>query len=368
MKIWHIGGQASPHMLGAVNYVIWQVARGQALLRHQVALIVETPPSKDSLSFAEQIGLELIHIPASAWRYDPKVLRTLLRTEPPQMVHMHSVFLPKQAVLARTLARSNIPYMITPHGLSTQLFQRGRVKKSVYSWLVEKPRFYTASAISVLTPMEAKAVRAFVPHFRGVIRWIPNPVDEGSLGALSWKGGIGTKRLVFLGRFDVLCKGIDILLEIARFLPNVEVHLYGMEDPRTSGWLERLKRNLPPNVYFHSPVFGVEKARVLADASLYIQTSRWEGFPISIAEAMCLGVPCAIAETINLAELFRQYDLGLVLPQNAEEAATRLSEGLNQPTQLRHWSERAQAFAREHLHPRTVASSYLKLYEEVIHD
>jgi glycosyltransferase involved in cell wall biosynthesis len=105
---------------------------------------------------------------------------------------------------------------------------------------------------------------------------------------------------------------------------------------------------------------------VLTNASLYIQTSRWEVFGISIAEAMYLGVPCAIADTLNLAQVFRQHDLGLVLPPDPKRAATDLLEVLNHPARLYQWSERARTFAQVHFHPYTVASEYLNLYEEIL--
>lgn len=364
MKIWHVGASCSPQAVDGVNTTIWQVGKAQALLGHQVVLIVDTPPGSSDLTLAAQAGLELIYIPANAWRYDLKVLELLLRSNPPQVVHMHSIFIPKQAVLAKHLVENCIPYIITPNAMAPQLLQRGQLKKNLYSWFVEKPRFCAASAIAVVTPREEKAVRGFVPRYRGIIRWVPNPVDAHNLEGQIWKGDTAVKRLVYLGRFDVLHKGIDILVSIARLLPEVEVHLYGTEDKKTKGWLERLKRSLPPNVHFHSPVFGAEKTQIMAGASVYIQTSRWEVFGVSIAEAMYIGVPCAIADTLNLAELFHQHDLGLVLLPNPNEAAIRLLEVLNQPTQLQHWSELARAFAHAHFHPRTVALNYLMLYQE----
>lgn len=363
MKIWHIGSSFSPKKVDGINNTVWIMAREQALLGHQVALLLDTPPDKAALVLAEQAGFELIHVPASTWRYEPKVLEPLLHSTPPHVVHMHSVFLPKQATLANNLIRNKIPYVITPNGGLDS--RRGRAKKILYSLLAEKRRFSAASVITVVTPKEAKTVRAFVPLYRGIVRWVANPVEDHNLEGQSWQGNTEAKHLVYLGRFDVLHKGIDILVDIARLLPDVKIHLYGTEEPKTKGWLKRLQHNCPPNIYFHNPVFGVEKFQVLAAASLYIQTARWEGFPLSIAEAMYLGVPCAVTDMPNFAELFHQNDLGLVLPSNPREAAIRLTEVLAQPARLGHWSERAQAFAKAHFHPRTVALEYLKLYEEV---
>ena len=363
MRIWHIGALPSPQRVDGTNVTVWQLAREQAFLGQQVTLLLGGQPDEAALAMAEQTGLRLIHVPVNIW-YSAQVLEQLLRTEPPDVLHMHRVFVPKQAVLERRLARSKVPSIITAHGAID--FQRGRVKKGLYIWLVERARFRRASALTVVAPQEEKAVRAILPSYGGIVRWVPNPVDTYNLKGQSWKGNTDAKRVIFLGRFHVVHKGIDTLVAIAGFVPNVEFHLYGTEDAKTRRLLKRLKHRLPANVHFHHPVFGSEKAQVLGDATLYIQASRWEGFPISVAEAMYLGVPCAVGHTLYQAELFRQQDLGLVLPPSPKEAATRLLEVLARPTQLRHWSARARAYAQAHFSPRTVALSYLKLYEEVL--
>lgn len=364
MRIWHIGASPSPQKVDGLNSTIWLVAREQALMGHSVALLLSNASNSAAIALAEQSGLELIQIPMNKWVYGPRVLKSLLDYRPPQIVHMHNVFLVNQATLAANLVRNNIPYIITPHGGLNS--QRGQVKKAIYNCFVEKYRFSAASAITVVTPREAESVEALIPQYRGIIRWIANPINTSDLEDYRWKGDTQVKRLVYLGRFDVLQKGIDLMVDIARLLPNVEFHLYGSGNAKTKKWLESLQFNFPVNVHLHNPVFGADKAKVLADASLYIQTSRWEGFPISVAEAMYLGVPCAIVDRLHFSELFGQYDLGLVLPSNAEKAASYLSDVLNQSTRLHHWSERSRTFAHSHFQPQEVASMYLNFYKEIL--
>ena len=81
---------------------------------------------------------------------------------------------------------------------------------------------------------------------------------------------------------------------------------------------------------------------------------------------MYLGVPCAIVDRLHFAVLFGQYDLGLVLPSNAEKAASYLSDVLNQSTRLHYWSERSRSFAHSHFQPQEVASMYLNFYKEIL--
>jgi glycosyltransferase involved in cell wall biosynthesis len=286
--------------------------------------------------------------------------------------HTHPVFQAQHATLAHQLQQQGISYVIKPAGgLLPQVLERGRIQKLLFGWLLEKRRFQKAGAIAVVTPREEESVRSFVPHYSGIVRWMPNPVDAQSLNQQEWWNvdidPLAPKRVVYLGRFDVLHKGIDRLVAIARHLPDIEFHLYGTEDAKTKAWLDHIRHDQPRNVFFHPPVYGADKFRIVAEASLYIQPARWEVFGISIAEAMYLGTPCAIADSIHFAELFQQNNLGVVFPgEDPKTAANDLEAVLAEPEQLSHWSANAQAFAHEHFEPERVAQNYLQLYRDVL--
>jgi glycosyltransferase involved in cell wall biosynthesis len=369
MKIWHVGDFWSPHRVDGIANSGWALSCEQARLGHEVSLIMDSAPDAAAIEIAADAGMRLMPTSKSVLHFGPEV-RLLLNEGPPDVVHMHSVFIPQQAVMARVLRRRGIPYVITPHaGLLPQVLKRGRIKKGLYGTLVERQRFMGASAISTVTPGEERAVHAYLPRFHKPIRWIPNPIAIEELGQSRWHGlpgHQGSKRIAFLGRFDVLHKGIDILIEIARLLPELRFDLFGAEHFKTRAWLERLKRNLPGNVLFHDPIFGPEKAKMLAESCLYVQPSRWEGFPVSVAECMYLGVPCAITDTLDLAQFYSQYDLGLLIPLDPQKAAARIRAALGDEMRMREWSRRGQHFAETHFQPRAVAEKYLAVYEEAI--
>jgi len=367
MKIIHVGSSSSPQKVDGVNTTIWLVSREQSLLGHQVTLLIDSPPDLSAQEFALNSGINLAYIPANSIRYNPEALKTLLGSTSPEIVHLHSIFLPKQATLCKILLKNKISYIITPNAISPQLFKRGKLKKFLYSGLVEKSRFRKASGLTAVTPREEKQIRQYIPKYEGKVRCIPNPIDLSELSQDSWQANTKSKKIVYLGRYDVLHKGIDILIKIASFLPdNIEVHLYGTQDFKTQDWFNQLKKNLPSNVFIHGPVFGSMKVKVLTEASLYIQTSRWEVFGISIAEAMYLGVPCAVTSTVNLSEVFQQHDLGCVLSSDPQQAAIQLSGVLDNPDQLHRWSQQSKLYAKEHFQARIVAESFVNFYQEVI--
>jgi glycosyltransferase involved in cell wall biosynthesis len=240
------------------------------------------------------------------------------------------------------------------------------VKKWIYSLIVERPRFRASAAVSVMLPGEVAEVRAFVPACPGVIRVIPNPVDTSTLGSCQWHYRPDGRRVVFLGRFDVHGKGLDLLWEIARLLPTIEFDLYGLMHRRSERCFARLLNQRLPNVHIHSPVFGAEKARVLAEAALYLQTSRHETSPLSVLEAMLVGVPVALVDRLMISQQFIEHNLGLTFPATPDVAAQLIHHALRDEGRVRQWSKRAQTFAREFFPAPVVARKFVELYREVI--
>jgi glycosyltransferase involved in cell wall biosynthesis/peptidoglycan/xylan/chitin deacetylase (PgdA/CDA1 family) len=366
VKIWQVGASSSPFRVDGVSRTVWLLSPQQAKLGHDVSLIMDEKPEQAAEEIAGESKMKLLHVDAPMHGYADQI-RHMLEREKPDVVHMHSVFIPRQSTLGRILNEMGIPYVITPHaGLAPQVLRRGVVKKSLYAWLRERPRFMGSAAVALVTPAEERAVRSFIPEYRNPIRWMPNPVDVEKLEPNRWQGARDPNQLVYLGRFDVLVKGIDILIEIARLLPEMKVDLYGTEDERTLPWLNKLRENLPANVHFNKPIFGIEKAQMLSRASMYLQPSRWEGFPVSVAECLYLGVPSMIADTLDLAQLFFQHNLGLVVPLDPPRAAQQIRSSLADQAVMRQWSEQGRKFAIEHFHPQAVATRHVNLYEEVI--
>lgn len=367
MRIIHVGGLATPHTVDGINTVIWAVAAEQARLGHDVSLLVSDPPDESACQHARRLGVELLYVPATRWRYDSSISPELIIEPAVDIVHLHSVFIPRQATLARDLRRWGIPYVVTPHGgLMPQVLERNQIKKRIYSLLVEQPRIRHAAAVAYITPGGGEDIRRFVPDFDGPVRWVPNPVNVERLGAIGWRPEGSRPQLAFLGRYDVYHKGIDRLAEIAKRLPEVDVRAYGIEDPKTLRHLDVIRRFGPPNLTINDPIFGEEKSKVLAHSTMYVQVSRWEALSISILEALAIGIPCVIAESMSMASMFRSNDLGLVVSTRPELAAAQIREALAVPERLDAWSAHARAFARQHFSPKAVTEKIMGIYEDAL--
>jgi glycosyltransferase involved in cell wall biosynthesis len=367
MRIWHVGASARPKDVTGVNTTVWLVAQHQAALGHQISMLVEDPPDEVGVEICRRSGIQIVHVPGTTFRYLSPQIEAALEAHRPDLVHMHSVYVAKQGTLARMLMWRGIPYVVTPHGgLAFDIMKRGWLKKTIYSRLVEKRRFHDADAVTIITPAEEPELRAFASKLKDNVHWVGNPVDLNAMGNSQWTRNLGRRRLVYLGRFAVFVKGIDLLAKMAALLPDTEFELYGVDDPRSRKELAVLKSASPPHLKFKQPVFGQDKVDALCNATMYIHMARSEGFGISIAESMHLGVPCALSESIHLSSLFRREDLGLVLSSDPVRAASMVREILDQPEKLDYWAKRARAFSDANFNPDAAAQRYIDVYQRVL--
>src|SRR4051794_12394157 len=116
MRIWHVSSARSMHAKDGANAAVWTLANAQAAEGHDVLVVVSDRPDHDSAAAARRRGVTLLYLPCDKYRFNPRMLHDHLHDDRPDIVHMHSVFVPRLASLARTLLKAQIAYVVTPHG------------------------------------------------------------------------------------------------------------------------------------------------------------------------------------------------------------------------------------------------------------
>ncbi len=118
---------------------------------------------------------------------------------------------------------------------------------------------------------------------------IPNPLDKNSL--ISSK--LTTKKVIVVARHSYE-KGIDKLLKIWQIVsikhPVWILEIYGKEDVTLGCKSYATELNITKSVHFFEPVKNISEKYL--NASIYLMTSRQEGLPMVLIEAMSYGIPC----------------------------------------------------------------------------
>jgi len=220
------------------------------------------------------------------------------------------------------LKHRRIPYIIIPRSALTEtaMNNHARIKKIIAHKLIYNHHISNASALHLLTEGEAKST---LKHFckRSVI--IPNGISTPSCYKKSFSKDV--IKVSYIGRIAANQKGLDLLfdaiLKMKEFLisNNFELHIYGPENQDYS-MLKTMagKMSIESLVTFHEQVFGKKKEDVLLDTDVFIMTSRFEGLPMGLIEALSYGVPCAVTDGTYLDKEISEYNAGWTTKTSVE--------------------------------------------------
>lgn len=133
-------------------------------------------------------------------------------------------------------------------------------------------------------------------------------------------------------------KGYDLLISLWKRVvhnyPDWVLHIYGEENPDLR--LEDLviSLGLTGQVVFKKPTLDIELA--YAEASVFVMTSRHEGFGMALLEAMASGLPCVAYDCpTGPSALIEDHTSGFLIPMYEEGAFVEALQKLLSDSSLR---------------------------------
>ena len=151
-----------------------------------------------------------------------------------------------------------------------------------------------ADMLTVQTEAVAEKVMQIYPRLKQV-RSIPNPLPDGTVAIA--KSGLYRRRktLLSLGRL-VAQKQVNITInafaEVAPYFEKWDLHIYG-EGPLKIKIEEQIcNLGLQERVFLKG--LTAEPWQIMADSDAFVMTSKYEGFPNALLEAMSVGLPCVV--------------------------------------------------------------------------
>ncbi|MGU5623146.1 glycosyltransferase family 4 protein [Aeromonas caviae] len=223
---------------------------------------------------------------------------------------VHGVFQPKILFTLVFLFFMRQKYIVIPHSsLSYNAFSSGSfikrvLYKSLIQYLLKKSFFvmYLNEDEKVSGIYKNKNVEVFN---NGVC--VPCSVDYRT-NERNLYDGDDIVKLIYFGRYDIKHKGIDYLLSFVNFLDKSKpqfrwtLALYGTDSKNGLKYINSFveSHNLSDKVSVNNAVYGDEKDQVLSSSGVFLLTSRYEGMPIAVLEALKNGVPCLLTKETNM--------------------------------------------------------------------
>jgi glycosyltransferase involved in cell wall biosynthesis len=272
------------------------------------------------------------------------------------VVHLHGAFNPSNTAIARVLLR---PYVFSPHsGYDPVSLRRGRGRKLAYRILFERRMLERAALIVALTDVELRALRRFGATAPTEV--IPNGVQPPAhdLDRRAFRRELATPRdgllAVFAGRLDVHRKGLDVLVRGIADAPGWHLALIGprfRDVERLEGIIAKLC--ISDRIHFVGERHGRRLQESVYGADLFALTSRWEGMPMALLEALALGRPAvvspAVERVIGIAAagggwVASENDLGHVLRDIQRDELSRRGRAARLLSRRFDWDSVAQRY------------------------
>lgn len=287
----------------------------------------------------------------------------------PDLIVFHSTYILQHILLVQEANQRKIPYVICPRGGMTSGAQQVKgIKKFLgnllfFNWMVRN-----AVAIHCLTKREAIDVQKI---WNCPVFVVGNGVNLTPVEALATPGTNAELKFIFLGRLDIHHKGLDLLLEACRILQGdlrtskVQILLYGSEVAGSKVKLAGLINHyqIQDLVQIQDPVWGEEaKTAVFQSADLFIHTSRFEGHPMAVLEALSYGIPCLLTPGTNMAAEVEAAGAGWAVEPNPVAIAQGMKQILAARSELSKSGNAARKLVENQYSWEQIAKQLLREY------
>lgn len=193
----------------------------------------------------------------------------------------------------------------------------------------ERLRRWTYRSASAIVVVSERASRYFASRVGGRVLVIPNPIQV-PLDGVARSGEESQRQIVAMGRLGRE-KGFDLLLSaFARANashPDWRLIILGEGPLRRD--LEALRDRLGLGERVEMPGTVAQPHRVLRECDLFVLSSRFEGFPLALCEAMACGLPVIATEYHEgVREIVQDGVNGVLVPSENPDALASAMERL----------------------------------------
>ena len=352
----------APASYGGLERMVSAMAVGRARTGaevHVAALLETGLRDPDLLAELRRAGVTVhaLRAPGRGYLSQLRQLRALVSSVRPHIVHSHGYIADVLSALSG-IGRVSA-WVTTVHG-----FTGGGRKNRTYEWLQRRAFGHCDAVIAVSARLRAELASDGIPGTR--LHCIPNAYSptHDIVSAPEARDRLGIPTAAFsigwIGRLSQE-KGPDLFLEALALLDKDDWRATLVGDGRERSALEATARALgiEPRVGFAGVV--PDAPALLRAFDLIVISSRTEGTPMSLLEAMAAGVPVVTAAVGGIPDVVTGSEALLVQPGNAVALAAAIREARASSQDM---SQRAIR-AEEVLATRFSIDLLLSRYEEV---
>jgi glycosyltransferase involved in cell wall biosynthesis len=365
VKIAHV---LSSFGVGGQERVALDLAASQVRRGHQVTAVSLAPAPDGPLADEfRKVGAEVIRVakgPGTDATLVPR-LAWAFRRRRVDVVHTHNPLpLIYGAAAARLAGAASIH---TKHGINPgsrgHRFLRRQAAKLVSSFV----------AVSTVTAQQART-QGDAPEMRLVV--IPNGIrleqfapDAVARAAVRAELGIDAGATVVgtVGRLDEFKNQTLLLAAIAPLL-GPKVHVVFVGDGPTRQVLEAAVAALVVPSSAHVLGRRMDVARLLPAFDIFALTSKSEGLPLVVPEAMAAGLPVVSTAVGGIPGVVDEGATGFLTSVDEAELRAALRTLIDDPARARTMGARARELALERYSAERMTDDYLALYERAIRE
>jgi len=325
--------------LGGAERVMLLLAREFAARGHHVDLVLLRASGPLLTSIPE--GVRLVDLAAQSHGFGQlgfslssvRRLAAWLKRERPDALLSTITGANFVAVLARKMA--GIPLRLVIRVAGSVKFVSSALRLSAMRWLYPQ-----ADAVIALNPIMAEDLveRIGVPISRA--HCIPNPLDttfirEQGQAPIThpWLDNQQLRVVLAVGRLVPEKDYVTLLRAFALLPQNLFAHLIIIGEGSERAVLERLSKKLGIAERVQLVGLDVNPWRWMARADLFVLSSRWEGYPNVLFEALVFGLPAVVTEyDASVNDLAARYNFAVVPvaepPALAKALEAMLREGM----------------------------------------
>jgi glycosyltransferase involved in cell wall biosynthesis len=310
----------APARVGGLERVVVALAKGQRAAGHRVHVVAVLAQDEPDHPFVEELSGSgiTVHAPviqARAYGRERAFIKNLCTEVRPTVVHTHGY---RPDVVDSGVARAEgIATVSTVHG-----FTRGRGRGQVYEWMQRRALRRFDAVVCVSRPQLAELQKSGVPGDR--LHLIPNAWSQRTalLPAREARAQLNAPADVFhvgfVGRLTQE-KGADVLVRALTHLTDVPivVSFIGSGNERERIEAEARRAGVVDRIRWHGML--PDASQLFAAFDVFVMSSRTEGTPIALFEAIAAGVPVITTAVGGIPDVVSQAE-ALLVPSEDPQA------------------------------------------------